>query len=251
MYASTSQDTKTLAGRLADTRRQPQRNCQLRLVGLRIGRLRTGRDQGIFEFPTELICVFWFYFLVLSLYISIQIENTQKGNLVSWGTIHRLVAKPVAVLTRKVCWHKDTAWYVQCLPEPSRTFSATGREGSVSGRTWQGIEKSSPHLLAEKKQRCSSSSWGGGQLTRWALHTDWLGLGWSVGWNRELESEAGAGLLRTSSHCTHQHSWRIGRPDEKGYCCGYRSICSNRDAGKQKVWKMSKVVASWLSCPTV
>ena len=47
-----------LAGRLADTRRQPQRNCQLRLVGLRIGRLRTGRDQGIFEFPTELICVF-------------------------------------------------------------------------------------------------------------------------------------------------------------------------------------------------
>ena len=110
--------------------------------------------------------------------------------------------------------HKDTAWPL-CLgwfQNPPRC-----REGSVSGRTWQGNEKA----LTFCSNRRGAVAVEGADNSQGELFTPtedgWSG--WLVGtesWSQRQGLVCCAQAL-TRGCCTDQHSWSIGRPDEKVY----------------------------------
>ena len=95
--------------------------------------------------------------------------------------------KTLAIVCRSGLW---------MVRQPSRTVPASQLPGRREG--WA-MKKTL--TFAWDEVRCRRS-WEGGQLTGWALHTDWRWSGWSVvwsrGWNRELVWAASPGLLRTN-----------------------------------------------------
>ena len=136
--------------------------------------------------------------------------------------------KTLAIVCRSGLW---------MVRQPSRTVPASQLPGRREG--WA-LKKTL--TFAWDEVRCRSS-WEGGQLTGWALHTDWRWSGWSVvwshwGWNREQVLVCCA--QASNRCCTNQHSWRIGRlPDEKGL---YHN--TNSDKGRCKCLLGS----SWTRC---
>ena len=208
MYASTSQDTKTLAGRLADTRRQPQRNCQLRVGWTQNWKATHGIRASL---NSQLNWFVYFDFILFGMEFVYQqkIENTQEGNLVSWGTIHRLVANqwpssPGRLADTKTLPGMCSAF--QNLPEHSPPLAERGRWVGGRGREL----KKALLTFCPKRSRGAAAAVEGADNSQGELFTPTgLGwVGWSVGWNWELESETWSAAHKLSLYTPTQLAYR-------------------------------------------
>ena len=119
---------------------------------------------------------------------------------------------------KKHIWSEGTKTLLGlCALDGSRTLQNLPRRREVSGRTWQGNEKA----LTFCSNRRGAVAVEGADNSQGELFTPtedgWSG--WLVGtesWSQRQGLVCCAQAL-TRGCCTDQHSWSIGRPDEKVY----------------------------------
>ena len=162
----------------------------------------------------------------------------------------------------KVCWFNLLGWLAQrhCLvceprkvPQPSRTFSASQLAERVG--EWEVGRGGEKALTFWLKRRRGALAVEGADNSQGELFTPTEG-----GWDGRLfgtESwyhQRQLALVCCAQALTVQHSWSIGRPDEKGYCrveIG-RVYARTEMRARWQFWKvkLGKLEPSCLSCPT-